>query len=305
MGLTMNNTVKSLERKDRIQAYALLTPGLLVLLILALYPLLYSLYLSFSSWDLRNPNSSIEFIGFGNYIKVLSSKDFGASLFTTLKFIFFALILEICLGLLTALVITNERVSNRMASIFRATLILTIVMIPVVSGILWRTILQKHYGPLNYFLSFLGIPEIAWLSTPKTAFLSIVMVDVWQQTTMSTLIFIGGLLGINKNYLEAAKIDGCGGIRLLWHIILPMLKPIFAIILLLRSIALLKVFDFIYSMTYGGPGSATEVVNLHIFRLGLQYLDFTRAAAASWVLLLMLLPLTLFLTLKVFLPKQE
>lgn len=301
----MKSIVQSLERRDRMQAYVLLTPGLLVLLVLALYPLLFSLYLSFSSWDIRNPNAKIEFNGIANYIKILASKDFGTSLFTTLKFIFFALILEIFLGLMIALVITDETISKKMAGLFRATLILTIVMIPVVSGILWKTILQKHYGPLNYFLGFLGVPEIPWLSKPSTAFISIIFVEVWQQTTVSALIFIGGLMGIDKNYLEAGKIDGCSGFRLLWHIILPMLKPIFAIILLLRSIALLKVFDFIYSMTYGGPGSATEVVNLHIFRLGLQYLDFNLAAAASWVLLVILLPLTLFLTLKVFLPRNE
>lgn len=301
----MKKNYQSIDKKDRFQAYVLLSPGLLVLILLALYPLLYSLYLSFSSWDIRIPNAPIKFIGIENYLQTLSSNDFLSSLLTTLKFIIISLCLEITLGLLIALVITDESVSSRMAGVFRAILILTIVMIPVVSGILWRTILQKHYGPFNYFLSFLGIPEIPWLSNPTTAFISVIIVEVWQQTTVSILIFIGGLMGIDKNYIEAGRIDGCSGFRLLWHIIFPMLKPIFAIVLLLRSIALLKVFDFIYSMTYGGPGSATEVVNLHIFRLGLQYLNFNLAAAASWVLLIILLPLTLFLTLKVFLPKNE
>jgi ABC-type sugar transport system permease subunit len=295
---------KRLERRDRFQAILLLIPGLLVLFLLVAYPLIYSLFLSVSSWDVRDPNSPMLFAGLSNYKSVLLDSDFHSALLTTLRFIVISLALELSLGFLIALIITGENVKQRVARIFRAILILPMVMIPVVSGILWRTILAEHYGPLNYLLSFLGIPEIPWLSRPGTAFTSVIIVEVWQQTTVSILIFIGGLLGINRNLIEAARIDGCSSIRLLWHIVLPVMKPIFAVVILLRSIALLKVFDFIYAMTYGGPGIATEVVNLHIFRLGIQYLEFNQAAAASWILLIILMPLTLFLTFKVLLPRR-
>jgi multiple sugar transport system permease protein len=290
---------------DYFQGVVFLLPGFFYLIVLALYPLGYSMVLSFSAWDVRDPDSVIRIQGFFNYLKVLRDPQFLSSLWLTVKFLILALAIEIPVGLGLAMLLTYDRLNRTVVSLFRAAIVMTLVMVPTVSGILWRTMLTNRYGPLNYVLTLIGLPDIPWLSDADLAFYALIIVEVWQYTSVVTLIFVGGLMGIPKDQVESARIDGCSGIQVFWHVILPFLRPIFAIVLLLRSMDLLKRFDFIYAMTGGGPGYATEVANLYIHRKGIRYFEFTEAAAASWILLLILLPLTLFLIIKIFMPREE
>jgi multiple sugar transport system permease protein len=299
-----NNIIKFFS-EDNKQGYIFLIPGILYILILSAYPLIYSLILSFTSWDIRDPNSSMIFAGLSNYFDMIKDHQFLSSLRVTLSFLALSLLLEIPLGMGIAILITNDRINNILRNIFRSLLVLTIVMVPIVTGTLWRTILTNRYGPLDYFLSFIGLSGIRWLSNSNMAFFSIVLVETWQQTTVVVLIFMGGLLGLPKEQIEAANIDGCSSIGIFRYIIIPLLKPLFIIVLLLRSMDLIKVFDFIYGMTGGGPGYATEVLNLFIYREGIQFLNLNGAAAASWIVLLFLLPITIIFTLRFFFPKND
>jgi multiple sugar transport system permease protein len=295
---------KSILGQDKVQGTILLIPAFVYILVLTIYPLGYSLYLSLTNWSLRYPDRSVSFVGLKYYFVLLRDAEFHTSMIITLKFLLIALPLEVLVGLILAMIITHKGMNKTASNIFRTSIILTVVVIPSVAGILWRTIFTPRYGPLNYFLSLLGFPEFPWLSKSNWAFASLIIVELWRYTPLVVLIFVGGLLGIPQDQTESAHLDGCSSLQIFWYIVLPFLKPIFIVVLLLRTMDLFKRFDFIYTLTGGGPGFATQVVNLYVQKMGFEDFEFNIAASGSWVLLLFLLPISLFLIFKLFVPRD-
>jgi multiple sugar transport system permease protein len=290
--------------KDRSQAYIFLIPVFLYLLVLSLYPLGYSLYLSLTDWSILRKSELVSFRGLKNFFVLFQDTSFQTSMFFTLKFFTVALPLEILLGLALALIITYERLPRQAANIFRIIIVMPIIVIPSVAGIIWRTLFLIRYGPINYLFSLLGIPEIPWLGEPGWAFISVQMVELWRYNPLVTLIFVGGLLGVPKDQVDSAHIDGCSSLQVFQHVYIPYLKPIFLVVLLIRTMSLLKRFDFIYTLTGGGPGFATEVATLYIQRTAIEDFNFNMAAAASWILLLVVLPFSLFMIFRMFAPRD-
>ena len=291
----MKGSLRAWLGSDSVLGWAFLAPGLGILLLTYVYPLLFSIRLSLSQWDVRDPSSQVEFRGLGAYGTVLKDGAFWTSVGHTAWFTAAALAAELLLGMVIALAVTSPRVASWYGGIVRALLLIPLTLSPVVVGILWRMLFSVQYGPLNYFLSLVGIAPMQWIASPDQALWSAILVEVWQQTAVVALILSSGLLSLPKEPLQAAVVDGASPWYAFRRVTLPQLRPVLLVVVLLRTMDLFKTFDFMYAMTFGGPGVSTEVLSLFIYKKGMKYLEFAQSAASSWVMLLALLPVSLYL----------
>ena len=285
--------MKKRKNGDRLASWAFLTPTLVFLGITALLPLLYSLYLSFFRMKLNLPNQTPQFVGFENYARMLTDQLLHTSTWNTILFAVISVALETVLGLMVAMVICSDR---RWARIVTSIFMIPMIMAPVAIGTLWRMMLDSSTGVINYLLSFLGIPSINWLSNPTSAMIGVMLVNVWQLTPWVTVICAAGLKALPSDCLQAGLMDGATSGQIFRHIVIPLIKPILVVVLMIRFIDAFKVFDTVYVMTNGGPGSATEMLPNYIYKQGLKFFDAGYAAALAIVFVLtMTLCTTLFL----------
>jgi len=247
-----------------------------VLLALSIYPLIYSISVSLQTaagW------------GLGNFTRLLSDNFFLTAMAHTFVFAIAALTCEFLLGLGLALLL-NSQIRGR--GLFRASLLVPMMLPPVVAGVVWRLLLNPNFGAVNGTLKQIGIDteSLTWTASPRLAMLSVIAVDVWQWTPFVFLVLLAGLQAIPQEPYEAALIDGSSRWQTFRHVTLPLLKPAILIVLLLRTMDLLRVFDQIFILTEGGPGFATETISLYIYRTAFRFFDFGYAAAMSFVLLI-------------------
>lgn len=261
--------------------YLLLAPTVLVLLALSIYPLIYAVKVSFQAGTGAGVRWSLQ-----NFARLFTDRFFFAALVHTLIYAVVALTCEFLLGLGLALLM-NSRLRGR--SVFRAALLVPMMLPPVVVGVVWRLMLNPNFGAINGTLKGFGLNNLAlaWTASPKLALLSVIMVDVWQWTPFMFLVLLAGLQAIPQEPYEAALIDGSNAWQTFRYVTLPLLKPAILIALLLRTMDLLRVFDQIFILTEGGPGFATETISLYIYRAAFRFSDFGYAAAMSFVLLLL------------------
>lgn len=265
---------------ERTLPFLLLAPTLLVLFALSIYPLVYAVRVSLQTGTGARAEWSLE-----NFSRLFSDGFFLSAMLHTLVYTAVALTLEFLLGLALA-VLMNQEIRGR--SLFRASLLVPMMLPPVVVGVVWRLALNPNFGAINGTLKSLGVntESLTWTATPRLAFLSVIAVDVWQWTPFVFLILLAGLQAIPQEPYEAARIDGSSTWQTFRYITLPLLKPAILIVLLLRTMDLLRVFDQIFILTEGGPGFATETVSLYIYRAAFRFGNFGYAAAMSFVLLI-------------------
>jgi multiple sugar transport system permease protein len=275
-----NNYTHSLKR-ERALGYLLVAPTVAVLLALAIYPLIYAVKVSLQTGTGAGTRWTLE-----NFARLARDSFFLDALGHTFIYASVALTLEFLLGL-TLAVLLNSQLRGR--SLFRAALLVPMMLPPVVVGVVWRLMLNPNFGAINGTLKGAGVntESLTWTASPRLALASIIAVDVWQWTPFMFLILLAGLQAIPQEPYEAARVDGSSAWQTFRHITLPLLKPAILIALLLRTMDLLRVFDQIFILTEGGPGFATETVSLYIYRTAFRFFDFGYAAAMSFVLLLL------------------
>jgi multiple sugar transport system permease protein len=210
----------------------------------------------------------------------------------TLKFVLASVVIEFCIGMAVALALNRV---TRFKNVYYLILLAPLLMNPVVVAQLWRMILHSELGIMNYVLGLVGIDAVNFLGDPKTAFWTVVLVDIWHQVSFMSILLLAGLAALPREPYEAARMDGASAIRTFIHITLPLMRPVIAVAVLLRLIFALKTFDIIYIMTKGGPGAATDLISYFIYRSAFFGLDLGRASAMSFVLLLGVLGLTMYL----------
>ena len=256
-----------------------IAPALAVLLSLSIYPLLYSVSVSLQQ---ETPNGVVW--GLGNFARLFSDSFFWTAMVHTFVYAIAALTCEFLLGFSLALLL-NSQIRGR--GIFRVSLLVPMMLPAVVVGVVWRLMLNPNFGAINGTLKQIGIntESLTWTASPKLAMVSVIAVDVWQWTPFVFLVLLAGLQAIPQEPYEAALIDGSSRWQTFWHVTLPLLKPSILIVLLLRTMDLLRVFDQIFILTEGGPGFATETISLYIYRTAFRFFDFGYAAAMSFVLL--------------------
>jgi len=258
--------------------FLLLAPTISVLLALTIYPLIYSIKVSLQgeagNWTLQN------------FARLFSDRFFLSSLAHTIVYASVALTFEFLIGLALALLL-NTQIRGR--ALFRSLLLAPMMLPAVVVGVVWRLMLNSDFGAVNGTLKSFGLraESLTWTASPKLAMASVIVADIWQWTPFVFLILLAGLQAIPQEPYEAALIDGASAWQTFRHVTLPLLKPAILIVLLLRTMDLLRAFDQIFILTEGGPGFATETASLYIYRTAFRFSNFGYAAAMSFVLLLL------------------
>ena len=267
-----------MKNKDKLSAWLFLLPALLFLAITALFPLAHSLYLSFFRLKINLPNQKMLFVGLENYLKLFSDDLLRVSTFNTLFFAIISVLCETVLGIAVAMVLCSNKL---WAKVTTSIFIVPMIMAPVAIGTLWRMMLDASTGVINYFINGLGFESISFLSNPKTAMISVIFVNIWQLTPWVTIIVAAALKNLSEEVLQAAIVDGASSLQIFTKIVLPLIRPVMIIILMIRFIDAFKVFDTVYVMTGGGPGSATEMLPNYIYKQGLRYFDAGYAASLA------------------------
>lgn len=278
---------KKRTARPRVQGWLLVSPAVAVLLLMTIVPAVYLLYSSFFSFTLLSPDQG-QFVGLQNYGRVLTDGDIRHGFLITLFFVAVTVSLELIIGMLLALALAPRTLGNSIASTL---LLLPFAMTPAVSALLWRELLNPNYGWIDFYLQRIGVigEPIEWLSSAATAWVALIGLDVWQWTPFVALILMAGLQGIPQEPQEAASIDGATGPQTFWYVTLPLLMPFIAIAVLLRVVQAFKTFDTVTILTGGGPGTATEIVNLTLYRVGLQNFQIGAASALGIVFLILLM----------------
>jgi multiple sugar transport system permease protein len=266
-----------------------LPSGLCLLLILA-WPVLYAGWLSLHEVSLRQLRAGrFPFTGLDNYARLFADEVFWLALSHTVVFVAASVALEVVLALAIALVIEDDRVA--VARVTRALLLVPWGVPPVVNGLLWSFIFNAQYGYLNRTLLALGVvaEPVNWLGDARLAMGAVIVAYVWRTTPFNILLYHAGLRGIPRDYYEAAQVDGAAGWRVFWHVTLPLLRPIIAVSLILRTTFAFMVFDEIFAITQGGPGNATWVAAWYTYRTAFQPpFNVGLGAASAWVMALIL-----------------
>ncbi len=270
----------------RLEPAFYIGPAFIALLVVLIYPLGYALWLSFHQWTLRTFRQGVPFVGFQNYLDLFSNPDFLNSLKITFTFVFLAISIEFVLGMGLALLLNHDLKGK---NFYRAMILLPMMCTNVVIGLTWRLLLNYQYGLVNYYMGRIGLPPVEWLSNPRVAMTSVVIVDVWNTTSFVALMLLAGLQSLPDEPFEAAKIDGASGPQTFFYLTLPLLRPFILVALLWRFIDTFRIFDVIYLLTAGGPARVTETVSIYVYRYGFQSFNLGIAAAASFTMLLIML----------------
>jgi multiple sugar transport system permease protein len=282
--------VPALTLSDDAFKWVLITPAVLVVVLLLLFPFAFTLAVSFTDWHLFAWGSPISFAGLEFWKKVLTSDYVHTTVLNTLRFVLFAVPVEFAIGLAVALAL-NEATRGR--QFFRVFFLLPIMISPVaVSFIIGSLMLNEDIGPITHILVSLGLERIHFLSDPKIAPWSIVAVDVWQSSSFMILMFLAGLQSLPQEPYEAAIVDGSNALQRFRYITLPLLAPVMITATLIRGLGAFQVMDIIFVLTGGGPGQSTESISMTVYRMGVKGGDFAFGAASSYLLLLSMLVFT-------------
>jgi len=266
-------------RKNRRAKYFFIFPAIIWVLTFTIFPLIYSLGLSFFRVRLGRP---AQFVGLNNFARIFSDYKVGNSLKVTLLYVAITVSIQLILGTLIALLFNQEM---RGKNIFRALLILPIFCTPVAVGYLGLTIFYEEGGPINSILMSLFNLKIPWLSSRIWAWVAVLLLDIWQWTPFCFLVILAGLQSLPEEIYDAAYIDSSSEWEIFRKITFPMIQPVIMVVLLLRLIESFKIFDVVYSLTGGGPGTATEVYSLYTYRTGMKFFDLGYASALGYLLL--------------------
>lgn len=260
--------------------YVFLVPAIAYLLVLGVFPLLFSLRLVFGAWNAGQ--KEITWVGLANIQRLLNDGRFHDSLVRTLVYVAVAAGLELLIGCGVALALQNV---TRGKNWMRVAFALPMLLPPIAVSFTWKMLFDFNRGPINYFLSELGLPRIAWLAGQESALLSLVIVDLWQWTPFIMLAALAALESLPVELFEAATVDGASRWEMLRSITLPLVKPYLVAIVLLRAIDAFKVFDTIYVLTGGGPGTATEMLTFYAYVAGFRPFNMGFTATVSWAIL--------------------
>jgi len=269
---------------DQRELRLFLVPLAVVLILTLVPPALYVIYLSFVSWG-GSAVTPPQFVGFGNIVTMFKDTRFWLDLVRTFYYSSSAVVLSLAIGFLFALLLQRKVLGSR---VFQSLLLLPMVSTPVAVAVTWVIMYNPLSGVFNWFLSLVGIVPLPWLSARLSAIPSIVVVDAWQGAPLVMIIVLAAFQAIPDEPIEAATIDGASAWQRFRHIVLPMLKPYLIVAVTLRIVDSMKNFDLIYAMTGGGPGEASETLNLYAFKSGFFYFDFGYSAILSITLFLLI-----------------
>ncbi len=277
---------------ERHPVLAFTLPAATVVFVLMVFPVFYTVYMSLHSWfasSLTGP----EFIGLQNFKRAFTQDDrFRNAIWLTLYFTALATALQVILGVSLALLLNRP---FRGKGFFRSIFLLPMVATPVAIALVWMMMYNPTLGVMNYLVGLVGLGPFKWVSDVRFVIPALAVVDTWEWTPLITLITLAGLATLPLEPYESALIDGATPAQMFWRITLPLLRPTIIVALLFRSIDCLKTFDIIYVMTAGGPGFASETLNVYTFQVGLFYFHIGYASSLLVILFALVLGVSLLL----------
>jgi sn-glycerol 3-phosphate transport system permease protein len=273
-------------RRETILGYALILPSLAVFSTFFIYPVLYSLYLSFFRWDMMMPR---QFVGALNYQELAASPEFLEVIWNTLQYSTGVVLAAMAAALILALLL-NRRTA--LSSFFQACIFTSYIVSWVAVSLLWIWMLDPQYGLVNYFTSLLKMPPQDWLGNHRLALWSLVGITVWKIVGYPMVIFLAGLQSISRDYYEAAALDGAGAWQQFRFITWPLLTPTTLFLFITLSIATFQGFDIVNIMTQGGPVHSTSIYVFYIYKQAFHYFRLGTASAAVIICFLLILLLT-------------
>jgi multiple sugar transport system permease protein len=258
-------------------------PAVLLILLLIVFPSVYSLINSFQHWDLELGPNPLGFVGLRNYARVVSDPSFWSAVAFTLEFVVVAVGVQLIVGTILALLLDQRVPGTHLA---RTLIIMPTAVAPVVAGFMFRYLWYPGSGFLHYLATRIGIPVPATgvFGSSTWAPLGVQLTDIWQWTPFVALVVLAGIQGVPPEIIEAARVDGATGVRIFWRIILPQLRFIIAIVLIIRLMQSFNVFDAVYAETMGGPGTATTSLSYLLYENGLRYYNLGLAFAMAWLI---------------------
>jgi multiple sugar transport system permease protein len=274
---------------DRNLKWIYTLPAVLFVLLMMLFPIIYTLRISFYEWSM-SATTPPKWVGLSNYIQLLHDSRFWHAVSSTFYFTIAALVAETVLGVAIALLLYRD---FRGKNIVKTLFLLPMVATPVAMGLVWMLIYEPSIGAANLILKSMGLEPLLWLASTKQVIPSIVIIDVWEWTPMIALIVMAGLSTIPSEPYEAADVDGATTWQKFTNITLPLLRPTIIVAVMLRLIDVLKTFDIIYATTQGGPNQASETLNLLGYVQGFQYFKLGMASSLLVIFFALVMGLTL------------
>ena len=290
--------------QDRNAFWLFPTPAVLFILLLMVFPLGYTIYNSFTDWSLTH-GTTVNFVGFKNYVEIFTADErFWGSVWRTLYFTALAMVVEVILGVLIAVLFDARDFRGK--RVVRSIFLMAMMATPVAVAMVWLLIFEPTAGVLNYVVKaagleeilrqYLGVAKLLWTSDSASVIPSLVLVDIWEWTPLISLIVIAGLATLSREPYESAMVDGAGPFQIFFRITLPMIAPTIGVAALLRLVDCLKTFDIIYTMTMGGPGYSSETLNIYTYQMSFQYFNFGYASALLVIFFALVLGISLIVT---------
>lgn len=294
--VSIENTKTGVRRKEGSRPARLapnywpfVIPALVVISAVIVFPWVFTLWMSAHRWTLGQEQS---FIGFENYIRLASDARFWESLWHTLIYTVLSVVAPLFLGTLAALVFDAQ---FPLRGFLRGVFVMPMMATPVAIALVWTMMFHPQLGVLNYLLSFIGIGPLEWIYNQSTVIPSLVLVETWQWTPLVMLIVLGGLAAVPREPYESAEIDGANAWQKFRYLTMPMIAPFLMIAVIIRSIDAVKSFDIIYAMTQGGPGTASETINIYLYNTAFAYYDIGYGSAMAVVFFIIIVALSFVL----------
>jgi multiple sugar transport system permease protein len=275
--------------RRRRSYYLFIVPALVVVGAVIVFPWLFTLWMSAFDWTI---GSTAHFVGFGNYRKLVANQRFLESILHTFYFTALAVVVPLVLGTAAAMIFHRE---FPFRGVLRGIFIMPMMATPVAVALVWTMMFHPQQGVLNYLLSLIGLPPSLWVYSPTLVIPSLVLVEVWHWTPLVMLIVLGGLAALPTEPYESARLDGASEWQLFRYITLPLVAPFLVVAAVIRTIDALKTFDTIYVITGGGPGTASETINLYLYLQAFAFYNIGDASAVVVVFFVIVLALALLL----------
>ncbi|WP_287338528.1 sugar ABC transporter permease [Mesorhizobium sp.] len=286
-------TTQAIEESQSVRLapnyWPFVVPALVVVGAVIVFPWAFTLWMSVNRWTLGQSRS---FAGMENYLRLASDPRFWESLVHTLTYTSLSVAAPMLLGTVAALIF-DARFPLR--GLLRGVFVMPMMATPVAVALVWTMMFHPQLGVLNYLLSLVGIPAQEWIFNAKTVIPSLVAVETWQWTPLVMLIVLGGLASVPREPFESAEIDGANAWQQFRYLTLPMIAPFLMIALIIRTIDALKSFDIIYAMTQGGPGTASETINIYLYNTAFSYYDIGYGSAMAVVFFIVIVALSFIL----------
>ena len=282
---------KSFAARKQIK-WAFLSPALFYLMLMAIFPLVWTLYLSLHKWQ-ATVMKSPKWAGLGNFkFFLFDDPRFWQDLGFTAKYVVISVVLELTIGLILASLLSQQFKGK---NFFRVVYLIPMACPPIAVAFLWRMMLHPDVGVINSILQLVGLPAVKWTTSAAVAPFTIIMVDVWEWTPFMFLALLAAFQSLPVELYQAAAVDGATSWQMFKNITLPLITPVIVTISLIRAIDAFKLFELVFGITGGGPGSSTESLSYYTYLNGMKWFKLGRGAAISWLFLIILLMLALML----------